>query len=774
MPNRARKISAQNNFTKGLVTEATGLTFPENACTDTDNCVFDRIGLVSRRKGMDIEENGTSTTISKSGFAISSFVWTNAGGDGNTTVFVKQIDGTLHFYLQSAATVASPLSTKKLASTITLGFFLPPGGTIDNAAECTYATGNGYLFVFHPSLEPIYCTYDAGVIEGNRISIQIRDFSGILEEIPDDLRSTTLTTQHSYNLQNQGWTSGGPWLAHSTTSFQDDSTGVQAFTVEAGLTTPASGNAVTIRGYIIVGSRHQRVIKSGTVVSYAGTTLTINVTSFQITYGNPPPIFTTAVVDWEISPVNTGYITEFFTDLAFYPSNSDVWWLFKNSSDVFDPATTFANVTLGLGPAPKGHFILSAFDQNRNTASGLAGITTLSTLVRPRIGAWFAGRIWYSGVDASFSASGDMPFATWTENIYFSQIMENVKQFERCYQNNDPTSEDRFDLLPSDGGVIRIQGAGSIYELIPIQNGLIVRAANGVWFITGSQGIGFTANDYTITKVSSIQSISSTPSVIVQGYPTFWNEEGIYSIVPGQQGGLNVQSLTDSTIASFFEDIPLLGKKFARGAYDPISTLIQWVYRDIETNNVTQRYEFNRLLNYNLSSQAFYPWSVDSDIKIHGVNYIVGPGGSTSPPPVFKYITSDDLNAFTFSEQRSTDYLDWEEDEFESFFVTGFVVRGEAVRKFQDNYVYIYSDSSEEDTSFKIRGQWDYATSADSGQWSVAQTLSISGDGLYKYKSKRVKIRGHGKACSLHVLNNSNIPFNIIGWSVAETGNPWI
>jgi len=49
-----------------------------------------------------------------------------------------------------------------------------------------------------------------------------------------------------------------------------------------------------------------------------------------------------------------------------------------------------------------------------------------------------------------------------------------------CYQVNDPTSDQLFDLLPTDGGVIVIQGCGSIYKLFPLQNALLVFAANGV------------------------------------------------------------------------------------------------------------------------------------------------------------------------------------------------------------------------------------------------------------------------------------------------------
>jgi hypothetical protein len=123
---RANNTYVQNAFNKGLITEATGLTFPENACTDTDNCVFSRLGRVTRRLGIDFEaHNTTVASIDRASKAVTTFKWDNAGGDGNTKVLVKQVGATLYFYRSSSATIASPLSSTKLASTVTISSFIP-------------------------------------------------------------------------------------------------------------------------------------------------------------------------------------------------------------------------------------------------------------------------------------------------------------------------------------------------------------------------------------------------------------------------------------------------------------------------------------------------------------------------------------------------------------------------------------------------------------------------------------------------------------------------
>lgn len=749
-------IAVDNKFVGGLKTDFTGLNFPENCCTATSNCTFDFMGNITRRRGFDYETNSTSFSTSRTNLAISSFVWTNVDGDGNTKILVVQIGPTLYFYRQTDATVLLPLSTTKLASTITLSTFSPSGAASSNAVECQYSSGNGFLFVFHPNLEPFYCTYNAGTITGTAISVQIRDFTGVSENVSDNFRPTTLTAEHEYNLYNQGWTNVPAWSATSSTN-NTYTTGAKTWTVEAGLTiTP--GDVVTMGGRL--GSVFFGGIATGTVTSYVVTTLQINITSLAYpAYGGAP------INNWTFEEQNAGLITTWNSAAGNYPSNADVWWNFKNSSGVFDPSTTIANVTLSSAPAPKGSSILPAFDLNRTASSGVAGITTISTAVRPRTGCWFQGRVWYAGVDASFQATGNAVYTTWTENIYFSQIIEKSEQFGKCYELNAPTSETLFDLLPTDGGVITIQGCGSIYKLFSVQNGLLVFAANGIWFITGSQGIGFQANDYTITRVSAVQSISSTSFVDVLGYPVFWNEEGIYTCAPGKQGGsLDVTSLTTGSISSFFETIPLTSKRYARGVYNPLDYTIQWIYTGTEPADVTGRYEFDSVLNFNTSISSFFPWTLTSNTEIHGINYIVGPGGSTSPSPCFKYLTSFSGTNFTFSEEKDLDYIDWSTDDYVSYFITGYRIPGQGSQSAQAPYLNIYG-VGDNGTECQVQSVWDYYTTGNSGRWSTRQHLEF-GINAKSYGIRKIRTRGRGRALQLKFTSVSGKPMSLIGWSI--------
>lgn len=754
--------ATENNFTRGLITEYTGLNFPENAAISTSNCEYTLIGDVVRRLGINTEINGSFQAVTIAGSAVSEYVWNNPGGDGNSKLLVKQIGGTLYFHNIATVVAYQPLSTKLLAGTVSVSNNTVLGQVFDSTLECEYADGNGYLFVYHKSCDPFYVTYNpvTQTFTSNVITVQIRDFTGVVDNLPVNVRPSTLSNDHLYNLQNQGWTQGSAWVATSTTTKVIASLASYTFTVQSGLTITLGQN-VTLSSPSDPLNIYGLITAAGTVTAYAGTTLTINVTSFH-------GLGSFQGSNWTITPVNTGYINTWQTAEGSYPSNADVWWYFKNASGVFDPATTANNITLATGNAPQGHFILNAFDQNRSNVSGTSGLTSITTIARPTTGTWFQGRVWYTGVGAFQAASGDENFYTWSENIYFSQTVAGISDFGLCFQTNDPTSENLSDLLPTDGGVITIVGSGSIYKLFPIANGLLVFANNGVWFITGSQGIGFSATDYTITKISSVKILSSKSFVDVLGLPYFWNEEGIYQVVTSQGGGLAVEPLTVGTILTYYNSIPLSSKKYARGAYHPIDYTIQWVFRSTSESSVADRYMFDTILNYNTYNKAFFPYTVSSANSnfINGIVYISYP--SIGIAPGFKYLYSN-TSINSFAEEYDTKYVDWGSANYVSTFTTGYKLPGNGLKRLQVPYVYVYSRNPGY-LAYYIQGIWDYAITTHTSKFSIKQFAEMFDENT-GYVFKRHRIRGRGMALQLQFTSVDGQPFDFIGWALYDNVN---
>jgi hypothetical protein len=697
---RSSKINLQNNFSRGLFTQATGLNFPENACTDTDNCVFN-FGVTNRRLGFDFENGNDTYTIDLEGKAIVGYLWKNVAGEGDKVFVVEQIGEQLHFYDVSSD---SSLSGSKHSDVIELIDFMPVGVTQTAQLECQFSSGNGLLFVTCERLDSFYVEWDldTDTISATQIDLEVRDFEGDTADpytVGERPTATvpTLNAAHFYNLKNQGWTDAN-------------------------------------------------------------------------------------LAAWD-------------TARADMPSNTDVAWYFKDSSNAFD-FTTVANRSVGAGSAPRGHFIYSPYDIDRTSNGGSTDFDAGQN--RVKTSAFYAGRVFYSGLRGPRQSS----------RVFFSQIVEGKGQYGKCYQVNDPTDENAFEILPSDGGVIDVLEAGTIIKMVPVQQWLVLFCTNGIWAITGSQGVGFTANDYSVQKISSTHNLFHTSFVDVEGVPFWWNLEGIYTIqLDSQTNNLRVISVTDPTIRFFFLDIPSESKQFARGTYDQFTKQIQWIYKSRASNSFSDRYVYDRFLTFNTLNQAWYPWSVDDEnVRIHGVTSVFGISGifenenvvdsgvlvvdsgeqviafvsstSESALSVIKYFVSyaDGANTVvSFAENNSAEYLDWlsldgEGQSYSSYLVTGYAVHGGGLRKFQQNYINIFSEDNAVDTSYKIRGQWNYSNTANSGKWSTAQTINVQ-TGNFDYRFNRIKLRGHGHACQFRIENNEEAPFYIIGWSVLESMN---
>src|SRR3546814_15771309 len=100
--------------------------------------------------------------------------------------------------------------------------------------------------------------------------------------------------------------------------------------------------------------------------------------------------------------------------------------------------------------------------------------------------------------------------------VLFSQLVTDATSIVACYQSNDPTSSDQSDLLHTDGGFIRIEGAFNIVGLVNIGAALVVFAENAVWTISGGNSNGFTATGYKVTKITSSGCISHGSIVVVE------------------------------------------------------------------------------------------------------------------------------------------------------------------------------------------------------------------------------------------------------------------
>jgi len=525
-------------------------------------------------------------------------------------------------------------------------------------------------------------------------------------------------------------------------------------------------------------------------------------------------------------------ITAYETSQAVYPSNADIWILAKDSSDDFDPVLLDKQY-FGNTPAPKGHFVLDVFSRDRSTESGIAGLTTELEQGRPNSVAFYAGRVFYAGVE-SIVNEGE----TINGDVYFSQILTDEAKAGNCYQAADPTSEEISDLLPDDGGVITIPEVGRVLRLEAVYDSLVLFADNGVWQIKGDSDAGFTALGYQVQKVTSLGAIAAGSIVSAENNVFYWSTSGIYVLAPDNISGLlAAKNITETTIQSLFTAMPSTSKAYAKGFYDVTSKRISWLYSDDSSyDGISYRYKFNKELILDTVISAFYKNTISSltsnspyiagavttpSLLTTDIAYNIVHNGvqvqanavdvQTTVPNLSrgtvstKYLTivpQDATNSkLTWALYNNPNFIEWENADavgvdFTSFLSTGYELFGDSMRQKSAPYVMMHFKRTE--TGFVTNGsggldaenpsgclmqaRWEWSDSSTSGRWSsqiqayrlnrnyIPTDVTDAFDYGFSVVTTKNKVRGKGKALGFYLTSEAGKDMHLLGWSVSATG----
>lgn len=203
-----------NTFVKGLITEASELTFPENASVDELNCSLERDGTRRRRKALTYEDNHVlSDVVVPEGALVQTLDWFNVAGQPNLEFLVVQIDNNIYFYEKSI----DPLSGNKLAATIDLNSHTASNNLSPSEQRIQVTSLNGSLIVASPAINTFYLEFDTvtKAVTANTISFKERDFDwqGTDEEVTSEYFSAryngvliTVSNRRKYDTENVGWT----------------------------------------------------------------------------------------------------------------------------------------------------------------------------------------------------------------------------------------------------------------------------------------------------------------------------------------------------------------------------------------------------------------------------------------------------------------------------------------------------------------------------------------------------------------------------------------
>lgn len=185
--------------------------------------------------------------------------------------------------------------------------------------------------------------------------------------------------------------------------------------------------------------------------------------------------------------------------------------------------------------------------------------------------------------------------------VYFSQvIIDDFESLGRCYQRNDPISSEISDLLDTDGGEILIQDAGNILAMEPFKSGILVFCDNGIWFISGSTDVGFTATSYIVNKVSPFVLYAPRTVVAARDAIIFGGKEACYAITQVSAGQVDVAPITEGTIDSTWKEFI---NTETCATYDELKKQIHFV-----------RYgNDGGILVFDAKLGAWFPWKVTLD-----------------------------------------------------------------------------------------------------------------------------------------------------------------
>ncbi len=518
-----------------------------------------------------------------------------------------------------------------------------------------------------------------------------------------------------------------------------------------------------------------------------------------------------------------------------YPSNADIWSLGQSGDvtsedfETYVPALMIRN-NIDNSYVGRGSYIIDLFNRgtSRETLSTITGLPLDKDNGRFSTVTSYAGRVFYSGV-ASQIVSGDNNSPNYSGYIFFSQLATSKEKLSKCYQEADPTSPKISDIVDTDGGTIQIPEASKIIKIVNAKSSLIVFAENGVWEVYGDTG-GFVATSYQLSKISSVGISNQNAVVDAHGSILYWSKAGIYVLSQEPTSGrYSTQSISLSSIQSFYNDLPDAAKENSKGFFDENQNRVRWCYNDTEDYSATSYVNrYNRELILDLTLQAFYLHSIDIEGKPFIAHYVPIPGYTSASIEETVYVgtqvvTSGGVNVFinstvpvnrtsqfsfltllgsqfTLAKYLDDSFLDWVSYDavgtgYSSYLVTGYQLMGDLMRKKQVPYILFYLERTEDGftevegeleidhpSSCLVQAQWNWADSANSGKWGsqfqayrfLRNYIPSGPADTFDYGDRVIvtknKLRGSGRALSLKIQSESGKDMRLLGWAMMVTG----
>ena len=734
-----------NTFVKGLITEASPLTFPENASLDEKNFVLNRDGSRSRRLGLDYEDLyekvSTGFTAEQLATGKQSFhKWESPGGDTTVSIGVVRIINKLWF--------VDLLTTNPSGNLLNSGSPITITGLSTSNIETTSI--NNKLIIVSSDLDyPVVLSYTPSteaVTQTNKI-IYVRDIWGVEDGLDNDIRPATLSQAHKYNLRNQGWnesivtTSGADAINQTFTDLGVYPSNSDVWTLGK-ISNPASAN----------------------YEKFDPATMERNSTSkFQVARGS-----------FIIDAFNRGADRVGLSDATGLPTDQEqgtITTLASYAQRVFYSGVS-SNVVNGDAYSPNysGYIFFTRVIQSDDDLGKCYQEADPTDVA-------------ISDLIDSDGGSIQIPEATKIVKIAASQASLLVFCENGVWEVYGDTGG--FIATSFQTSKISTNGILNPQSVVNVNGTFIYWSKAGIYVLTPEAASGrFKAESISLTSIQSL--FLEIPDLAKN------NCKGFYDEKENRVRWLYNDSDT-------YTQVNYLNKYNKELVLD--LTLQAWYVNEISdlASNSPFVADYIEVPGYAVSS-------IDTAVEVGGDGVIVTSTDQvviTEPllinrSALFSFLTISGTS-FTIAKYKNTGFVDWfEEDDtgadYSSYIITGYELFGDLMREKQVPYIFFYFKKTEDgytdsgsglvlnnQSSCKVQAQWNWANSTNSGKWGPEfQAYRLNrfympsgesdpfdnGDSVIVTKNK---VRGSGKTLSLKITSEAGKDMKLLGWALPVT-----
>lgn len=638
-------------FVGGLNTEYSTVEDLPQCTSDELNCTIYAEGVRGRRLGMNEEREGeTVWTQLPRDKMVSSFLWKNVNKTNRDFIVVVNGQYVLIWQAEGKPFSKNPVKWSAFSgdseAALNIEDYIVSEEYYNNLVN--FSTGDGKLMMVNSYMKPLILSYDEikDSFTFEEISLKIRDFDGLEDGVKPGDRKETLTNNHKYNLLNQGWRIAEIEQFYTDKKYYPDNTfrwfigkdDSGKFNTDKMLQT-YFGNTPAPKGHFILDYfDRDRAAASGIYSasarsgSFYAKYWTVRNGGFENKVGLPKAGIKQSIITLTNSKGTVKSATikikknliiggkritkDYHGQLTFKIqglNNSNKWVTISTDSNYFYGKGTYTISVQNNETKYKQHRLVTTLPDADNANTRYKGSMELDMNVQMSLAEdgdpfphtssqKFVTDIAYMA-NKYFYLSGN--------TLLFSQsVTDSNKGYGNCYQDADPTSEDISDLLETDGGYVKFETMGDGVALKTFNRGVLVFGRDVVWGLVSPADGVFTATAYDIVELSKAGIIGDKSAVAVADNVFYWSPLGIFKIGVNVQTGstLVAQNISQNTIQTYYNNIPVSSKRLCRGVFDYVNNRIYWYY-PTDADSPTK---LDGCLVYDLTYNAFMPFKIST------------------------------------------------------------------------------------------------------------------------------------------------------------------